>query len=111
MTADAKSTPTKTRRLVCIVNGIYSTQLGGGDIYFSYIARAALDAGYSLHCIGGHAFKEYIERMGIPATVTLTDSRKGSFGSVASLKDQSRLLWDFAKRCWNSLFSLKEIRK
>jgi len=111
MTADAKATTSRPRRLVCIVNGIYSTQLGGGDIYFSYIARAALDAGYSLHCFGGHAFEEYLERMGIPATVTLTDSGKGDFGSVASLKDQGRLLWDFAKRCWNTLFKLKEIRE
>ncbi len=109
MTAEAKTTTSRPRRLVCIVNGIYSTQLGGGDIYFSYIARAALEAGYSLHCFGGHAFKEYLERMGIPATVTLTDTRKGSFGSVASLKDQGRLLWDFTKRCWRTLFKLDEI--
>src|SRR5262245_16363540 len=32
---DRQQTPP---RLVCFVNGIYSTHLGGGDIYFSYIA-------------------------------------------------------------------------
>lgn len=110
MSAAADIHAPRPKRLVCIVNGIYSTQLGGGDIYFSYIARAALEAGYSLHCYGGHAFKEYLERMGIPATVTLTDSRKENFGSVASLNDQARLLWDFAKRCWNSLWKLDVIQ-
>jgi glycosyltransferase involved in cell wall biosynthesis len=110
MTAEATSNTPRPKRLVCIVNGIYSTQLGGGDIYFSYIARAAIEAGYKLHCFGGHAFKEYLERMEIPATITLTDSRKENFGSVASLQDQARLLWDFAKRCWNSLWTLDVIQ-
>ena len=98
------------RRVVCLVNGIYSGHIGGGDIYFSYIARAALDAGYELHFFGGHAFKDYLERRKLPLNLTLTDSGVGELGDVASLPGQFRLLWDFSRRLCGSLRQLREIR-
>lgn len=103
-------TSNQKRRVVCLVNGIYSSHIGGGDIYFSYIARAALEAGYELHFFGGHAFKEYMERQKLPMNLTLTDSGKGDLGDVASLPGQLRLLFDFSRRLFGALRRLREIR-
>lgn len=97
-------------RLVCFVNGIYVTGFGGGDVYFYYIARAVLDAGYHLHFFGGHAFKKYLERQGLPLNLTLTDSHVGDLGNVTSLPGQFRLLWDFARRLRGALTKLDEVK-
>lgn len=101
--------PSAPGRLVCFVNGIFSSQLGGGDIYFSHIARAVLAKGYRIHFFGGHAFKEYLERQGLPLNLTLTDSGKGRLGDVTSLPGQFRLLLDFARRFWGALRNLREV--
>jgi glycosyltransferase involved in cell wall biosynthesis len=96
-------------RLVCFVNGIFATGIGGGDIYFSYIARAALEAGYPLHFFGGHALKLYLERQGFPPNLTLTDRQIAKLGNVASLPGQFRLLRDFARRLRGSFARLDEV--
>jgi glycosyltransferase involved in cell wall biosynthesis len=107
-----KSEPESARgRLVCFVNGIFSNQLGGGDIYFSHIARAVLAKGYRIHFFGGHAFKEYLEQQGLPLDLTLTDSGKGKLGDVTSLPGQFRLLLDFGRRFWGALWNLREVRR
>lgn len=97
-------------RLVCFVNGIYVTGFGGGDVYFYYIARAVLDAGYPLHFFGGHALKKYLERQGLPLNLTLTDSHVGELGDVTSLPGQFRLLRDFARRLRGALARLDEVK-
>jgi glycosyltransferase involved in cell wall biosynthesis len=97
-------------RLVCFVNGIYSSHFGGGDIYFKYIAQAALDAGCELHFFGGHALKGYLQRMGFPENITLTDRCQADLGNVNALGQQLRLLLDFARRLWGTLRCLKEVR-
>jgi glycosyltransferase involved in cell wall biosynthesis len=98
------------RRLICFVNGIFGEGIGGGDVYFSYIARAAMEAGYLLHFFGGHALKPYLERQGFPLNLTLTDSGIGRLGNVATLSGQFRLLWDFGRRLRGSLKRLSEIQ-
>jgi len=98
-------------RLVCFVNGIYSSHLGGGDIYFKYIAQATRQAGYDLHFFGGHALEEYLQKMDLPMNLTLTDRGKADLSSVTSLSEQVRLLADFARRLWGSLRRLKQVRR
>src|SRR5690349_19794431 len=90
-------------RLVCFVNGIFAEQIGGGDVYFSYIARAALAAGYPLHFFGGHALQRYLDKQKFPQNLTLTDRQMASLGDVNSLSGQMRLLGDFAGRLKGSL--------
>src|SRR5690349_3807425 len=98
-----KSEATSRPRLVCFVNGIFSESIGGGDVYFSYIARAALDAGYPLHFFGGHALKRYLERQRFPMNLTLTDKKMGNVSEARSLAGQFRLLRDFAGRLAGTL--------
>src|SRR5689334_2348397 len=111
--ADMESSRTAARpgshpRLVCFVNGIFSESIGGGDVYFPYIAHAALNAGYPLHFFGGHALKRYLERQRIPMSLTLTDKKMGNFNEVGSLAGQFRLLLDFAGRLSGTLRQLKQ---
>lgn len=99
----------KTRRLVCFVNGIYSRQIGGGDIYFSHVAHAALQGGYDLHFYGGHALKAYLEAQKLPLNLTLTDSGMADLGDVSSLRGQLRLLFDFRRRFAATLRQLDKV--
>jgi glycosyltransferase involved in cell wall biosynthesis len=100
----------KRPRLVCFVNGIFGDGIGGGDVYFNFIARAALDAGYPLHFFGGHALKSYLEKNNLPLNLTLTDNAPGNLGDVSSLTGQFRLLWDFRRRLSGTKQRLDEVR-
>jgi glycosyltransferase involved in cell wall biosynthesis len=102
--------PKPKPRLVCFVNGIYSSQIGGGDTYFFHMARAAIEAGHPVHFFGGHALKEFLEKKQLPLHLTLTDKRKGRFGTASSLGEQFRLLFDFARRLCGTLPRLREVR-
>ena len=103
--------PLQTRpRLVCFVNGIFGEGVGGGDIYFYFMARAVLDAGYPVHFFGGHAFKRYLEKQNLPLNITLTDSGPGNLGDVGTLSGQFRLLWDFGRRLVGTFPRLNEIK-
>jgi glycosyltransferase involved in cell wall biosynthesis len=85
--------------------------MGGGDIYFSHIARAALDAGYDLHFYGGHALKGFLESQGLPLNLTLTDSGLAELGDVTTLGGQVRLLFDFTRRLLGTLRQLGRVRR
>jgi glycosyltransferase involved in cell wall biosynthesis len=98
-------------RLVCFVNGIFGDGIGGGDIYFAFMVRAALAAGYPVHAFGGHAFQKYLEKQKLPVTQTLTDAEQGRLGDVGSLGGQFRLLFDFRKRLAGTTRQLDEVRE
>jgi glycosyltransferase involved in cell wall biosynthesis len=102
--------PAALPRLVCFVNGIFAEQIGGGDVYFAYVVRAALDAGYPIHFFGGHALQRYLVRQGFPLNLTLTDRGMGRLGDVATLSGQLRLLADFTRRLGGTLRHLREVR-
>src|SRR5690242_29225 len=104
------SSPNGHPRLVAFVNGIFADGIGGGDIYFYHIARAALDAGWPMHFFGGHAFEQYLKKQKLPLNLTLTDSRVGNLGNVTTLTGQFRLLWDFGRRLRGSLSQLNEVK-
>lgn len=106
----AAPAPDKRRRVVCFVNGIFAGGIGGGDVYFRYIAGAILGAGHPIHFFGGHALKNYLERVQLPAHLTLTDSGAGKLGDVISLPGQFRLLWDFGRRLRGSLARLEKVQ-
>jgi len=97
-------------RLVCFVNGIYSPSIGGGDIYFAHVVRAALDAGYRVHFFGGHALRHYLEAQGFPLNLTLTDDGMGDLGNVATMPGQFRLLRDFHRRYKGTMRQLGEVK-
>jgi glycosyltransferase involved in cell wall biosynthesis len=107
MTAPAhNSNPPRPPRLVCFVNGIFGDGIGGGDIYFYHMASAARDAGYPLHFFGGHAFKHYLQKQGLPLHLTLTETAQAELGNVGTLPGQFRLLLDFKRRMAGALRKL-----
>jgi glycosyltransferase involved in cell wall biosynthesis len=105
-----KSAATSRPRLVCFVNGIFADGIGGGDIYFAHIAKAAIAAGFPIHFFGGHAFQRYLTRQGFPLNLTLTDRAAGKLGNVTALAGQFRLLADFARRWFNTHRQLSEVQ-
>jgi glycosyltransferase involved in cell wall biosynthesis len=111
MNSTAAANPPLARpRVVCFVNGIFGEGIGGGDVYFYFIARAILDAGYPVHFFGGHDFNKYLERNKLPLNLTLTDDGSGKLGNVSSLTGQFRLLWDFGRRLRGALSRLDEVQ-
>ena len=111
METPAAPTPAPKRpRLVCFVNGIFGEGIGGGDVYFYFIAHAALAAGYPIHFFGGHAFRRYLEKNQLPLNLTLTDSGVGKLGNVGSLAGQFRLLLDFRRRQAGAMARLNEVK-
>jgi glycosyltransferase involved in cell wall biosynthesis len=108
--ADKESHPKNRHRLVAFVNGIFADGIGGGDVYFSHMARATLEAGWPMHFFGGHALKRYLEKQGLPLNLTLTDSSPGKLGNVTKLTGQFRLLWDFGRRLRGSMAQLNEVK-
>ena len=97
-------------RVVFFVNGIFSEQIGGGDIFFSYLARAVVAAGYPVHFFGGHALKRYLEREGLPLQLTLTDRGIARLGDAGRLSGQLRLLLDFGRRFVRTMRLLSEVQ-
>ncbi|HUA38933.1 MAG TPA: glycosyltransferase [Candidatus Sulfopaludibacter sp.] len=112
MNAPPTANPSATRRprLICFVNGIFGEGFGGGDVYFYFMARTALEAGYPIHFFGGHAFKNYLEKQNLPVNLTLTDSSPGRLGDVGTLPGQFHLLRDFARRLRGTLRGLNEVK-
>jgi glycosyltransferase involved in cell wall biosynthesis len=106
----APTSTAKPPRVVCFVNGIFGEGIGGGDVYFYFIARAILAAGYPIHFFGGHALKRYLEKNQFPPNLTLTDDGMGKLGNVGSLAGQFRLLADFRRRQAGAVAQLDEVQ-
>jgi len=104
--ADAARRP----RVVFFVNGIFGEGIGGGDIFFAYLARAVVAAGYPVHFFGGHALKRYLEREGLPLHLTLTDRGMARLGDTGRLSGQLRLLLDFGRRFVRTMLLLSEVQ-
>jgi len=102
--------PASRPRLVCFINGIYTNHITGGDIYFAYIVRTVVAAGYPVHFFGGHAFQQFLQREKLPPNLTLTDRRVGDLGNVSTLGGQLRLLIDYFKRAFGTLRRLREVQ-
>ena len=97
-------------RVVFFVNGIFGEGIGGGDIFFTYLARATVAAGYPVHFFGGHALKRYLEREGLPLNLTLTDDSVAHLGNTGRLSGQLRLLLDFGQRFIRTMRLLSEVQ-
>lgn len=82
----------------------------GGNIYLYFTVTAAIDAGYPVHFLGGHALVKYLERWNLPKNYSLTDSSIARLGDVSKLSGQLRLLLDFIRRMFGTFPRLKDIR-
>jgi glycosyltransferase involved in cell wall biosynthesis len=85
-------------RLHLIANGVFTTNIAGGDIHFLKLAEGAARAGYELNLFGGHALQEVVARHKLPGTVTLTDEAKMPNVNQSALAGQFALFRDFFGR-------------
>jgi glycosyltransferase involved in cell wall biosynthesis len=92
-----------------ICNGVFSTNIAGGDIHFLKLAEAAARAGYELNFWGGTALREIIERHKLPGTVTLTDDAKMPKVNQGALGGQITMFRDFFGRCRRTFQLLNRI--
>jgi len=92
------------------VNGIFGDGIGGGDVYFKFMAESGFGGGISIHFFGGHALKRYLEKQKLPQNLTLTDAAMGDLGDVGSLGGQFRLLFDFRKRLKGTVRQLDQVK-
>lgn len=89
----------KETRLICFVNGIYSTNIGGGDIYFCNLVK-----NLPVHVYGGHATKMLLDRYNIDYTITLTDTE------IVKVTNNVGLFFNHLWRYINSLDHLGNIK-
>lgn len=94
MTAPLQPKP----RIIFIANCVYGPHVGGGDIHFFNMARAALAAGYDLVFIGGHALEHHLRAQNIPAEVWLTDREMLRPFDASTLRGQLKLFLDYLGR-------------
>ena len=92
-----------------ISNGIFSTNIAGGDVHFLKLAEAAGRAGYELNFFGGHALAEVITQHQLPGTVTLTDDVKMGKVNQGALGGQYAMFRDFYRRYRRTLRLLRQI--
>jgi glycosyltransferase involved in cell wall biosynthesis len=92
-----------------ISNGIFSTNIAGGDVHFLKLAEAAGRTGYELNFFGGHALAEVIAHHKLPGTVTLTDDAKMDKVNQGALDGQFAMFRDFCRRYRRILRLLHQI--
>ena len=87
-------------RVHFICNGVFTDAVGGGNVYFSQMARAAQQAGWTVHFIGGAALRRYLANDRLETEFTQLDSDDPGLTAAANTAEGFRLLWDFLKRTW-----------
>lgn len=92
------------------VNGIFSTNIAGGDIHFLKLADATARAGHELNFFGGHALKEVLAQHKIPGHVTLTDDAPMGKVNQGGLGGQFAMFRDFYRRYRQTLKLLNNLR-
>lgn len=92
-----------------LVNGIFSTNIAGGDIHFLKLAEATARAGYELNFFGGHALKEVLAQHKISGNVTLTDDAPMGKVNQGGLGGQFAMFRDFYRRYRRTLKLLNNI--
>ncbi|HEX4343132.1 MAG TPA: glycosyltransferase [Verrucomicrobiae bacterium] len=92
-----------------LVNGIFNTNIAGGDIHFLKLADATARAGHDLNFFGGHALKEVLTQHKIPGTVTLTDETAMGKVNQGGLGGQFAMFRDFYRRYRRTLQLLDKI--
>jgi glycosyltransferase involved in cell wall biosynthesis len=97
-------------RLICFANCTYDESFSGGDIYFYFMVKCAMDAGYPVHFFGGSALRHFLKRWKLPENLTLTDAKLARLGDVTKLAGQLRLLWDYIRRFTVTMLRLDEVK-
>ena len=108
--ASPASPHTHRPRLVCFANCTYDESFSGGDIYFYFMVKSAMDAGYPVHFFGGSALRHFLKRWKLPENLTLTDAKLARLGDVTKLAGQLRLLWDYIRRFTVTMLRLDEVK-
>jgi len=85
-------------RLHLITNGVFSTNIAGGDIHFLKLSEGAAAAGWELNFFGGHALQEVLQKHRVPGTVTLTDAGKMPKVNQGALGGQVAMFRDMYSR-------------
>ena len=105
------NTSTESRRRVYFfANGIFSDQISGGDIHFFHMAQAAMEAGCTVHFLGGHALEKQLRARFKQFELTLTDRAQAEPFNANSFFGQFRLLFDYGRRLIGSLRQLSKIQ-
>jgi glycosyltransferase involved in cell wall biosynthesis len=91
-------------RLHFIANSFIGNAPAGGDFHMVQMAKGAVEAGYELNFIGGHALETHIKENNIPATFLLTDdAASADYGKF-------RIFSDWWQRYRRTMARLNEIR-
>lgn len=89
---------------------MYSDILSGGDIHTLHMAAGAIERGFPVRFLAGHAMQTQLESRQMPATIGLTDKGKLPPGNFDSLSGQLRLFRDYLRRLVGTLGRRHEIR-
>ncbi len=101
----------KQRRVFFIANAVWGDLVGGGDIHFFELARAAAAAGYAVYFLGGPALAKHLRNAGIPGEVILTEQARRPKINEGSLRGQLQMFLDYLERCARSIGKLGELHR
>jgi glycosyltransferase involved in cell wall biosynthesis len=98
-----------SRRIVFITNGLFNSQLAGGDIHLLHSIQAITAAGWEAEYLTSRQMVPHLKAWNLPGQVTFTDCATKQAFNDASLKGKRALFWEFFCRCLRSLGKLRRI--
>ena len=108
--SSASDSGNRSRRVIVVANGLFGSQLAGGDVHLLHSIKAFLEAGWQVECFGGRVLKSHLEQWNLPAKLISTDSASRAPLSDSSLGGKVRLFIEFFRRFIATLIKLRDIK-
>lgn len=103
----AESTP--PRRIFFIINGLFNSQLAGGDVHLLHSIRAITDAGWTAEFLSTRQLEPHLHAWHLPGQITFTDHAAKTEFSDATLSGKCVLFYEFFRRMLTTLRQLHRI--
>jgi len=98
------------RRIFFIMNGLFNSQLAGGDIHLLHSVRAITGTGWEAEFLSTRQLEPHLKAWQLPGQITFTDRATKTEFSDASLSGKCALFWEFFRRMLATLRRLRQIR-
>ncbi len=97
-------------RIFFIVNGLFNTQLAGGDIHLLHSIQALTEAGWKAEYLSTRQLKQHLQAWCLPGQITFTDRAAKQVFTDASFLGKCVLFGEFFRRMLVTLSKLHQIK-
>jgi glycosyltransferase involved in cell wall biosynthesis len=99
----------QSRRIFFVVNGMFGSQLAGGDVHLLHTIRAVARAGWNIEYFSGQVLERHLREWNLPGKILFTDGSGGSELRNVGLGGQIRLFWAFFRRFASTIRQLSRV--